>query len=117
MDKYKEVKTEKTKKINTLTVRFAIIFLIFSIVLTAVVCAVLFRNESKSYKKIKLEEIRNVNEYLETIIQHDGDDFKDYYKYLKQYHDKMDVPLDFEEYDTALDVFNEELKNDEPAFG
>ncbi|MBR0132754.1 MAG: GGDEF domain-containing protein [Lachnospiraceae bacterium] len=110
MDKYKGIKTEKTKKINTLTVRFAFIFFIFSIVLTAVVCAVLFRNESKSFKKIKLEEIRNVNEYLETIIQHDGDDFKDYYKYLKQYHDKMDVPFDFEEYDTALDVFNEEFK-------
>ncbi len=101
---------DRTKKINTLVVRFASIFLLVSFVLTVIFGMVAYRNESSTYKRLKLEEIRNVNEYLETIILHDEDDFRNYYKYLELYHDKLDVPIDFTEYDTALETFNNEFK-------
>ncbi len=99
----------KTEKTNKLIIRFSVFFLVFSIILVAVCSVAAYYNETSTYRKLKLEEIRNVNEYLESIILHDGDDYGPYFKYLKEYHDKMDVPYDFTEYDTALEEFNLEF--------
>ncbi len=94
------------KKSNTLSVRFALIFLLFGIILIVFCSLAGFKNESAAYTGLKLQEIRKINNYLTSLITHDGEDFLNFYSYLEKYHDKMDVPLEFDEYESALETFN-----------
>ena len=86
--------------------RFTALFVFFSVVLIVLFACVEYQNETKTYNNMKLQQIRNVNNYLESIIRHDKEDYIKYIKYLDQYHDKMEVPYEFSEYDTALAEFN-----------
>ncbi|MCR4656589.1 MAG: GGDEF domain-containing protein [Lachnospiraceae bacterium] len=94
------------KKTDTLKARFAVIFLLFGIVLTIFCSLAAFRNESAAYNDLKLQEIRKINNYLNSLIIHDGEDFLKFYRYLEQYGSKLEIPLEFDEYESSLEAFN-----------
>ena len=82
-----------------------IIFLIFTIVTLAISGVTTFVNQKQIYQEQQEEKLQDIAGYLGTVLQADGDDFSIYQEYFMAHHDKMDVPVDFDDED-ALEARN-----------
>lgn len=97
------------RRINSLRVKIAIIFTVFSICILCFSSFATYANQMKSYKKLSLEHVRNVGLYLEKLIQDSAEDFVNYQNYYMEHFAEVDIPYDFNEYNTARATFQKML--------
>ncbi|MBP5448408.1 MAG: hypothetical protein J6X95_10050, partial [Treponema sp.] len=78
----KSEETLKRKKTDGLLFRFALIFGIFTIITLTISAVTIYAIQMKEYKAQKVEDIRNIGDYLERLIHEAGEEFvvyQDYY--------------------------------------
>ena len=95
--------------------RFAAMFILFGFLLVVMFGFVAYGNEMNTYTDLQLELTKKTGEYLKTIIDRDGQDFKKYTEYFETHHDTMHVPMDYDDYNVALDNFNKAFAKEYPG--
>ena len=94
-------KLRKRRKTDSLLFRTALVFGIFTVVTLFVSAATIYAIQMKDYKARKVEEIRNIGDYLERLIQDSGIDFISYQNYYMEHFAEANIPYNFDEYLTA----------------
>ena len=89
------------KKTDGILFRFALIFVIFTLVSLLLCGGTTYLNQMRDYKSQCLDNIRNIGDYLERLIQDSGDDFISYQKYYMEHFAEIDIPYDFDEFHEA----------------
>ena len=83
------------RKRDGLLVRFAAIFLIFTIVALGFSGFATYQNQNALYRQQCENNIKNIANYLSELIIMDGDDFAFYQKFCYDYAGEMQIPIDF----------------------
>lgn len=86
------------KKTDSLLFKFAVIFLIFTIVTLAISSINTYLNQTNSYKEQAEENIKNIAKCLRDMIEADGENFLQYQNYLLKNQDKIFIRNDFSSY-------------------
>lgn len=94
-------KTPKRQKKDKLLFRFASLFGAFILATMLFSSITIYAIKMKEYKAQKVEEIRDIGDYLERLIQESGEDFAAYQDYYMKHFAEADIPYDFSEYVTA----------------
>ncbi len=89
------------KKTDSLLFKFGVLFLVFTVITLALSGLMTYYSQMTSYRKQCEENIRNIGEYLERLIQAEGEDFATYQAYYMAHFSEVDIPFDFHEYRTA----------------
>ncbi len=107
------------RKTKGLLFNFSVMFLAFTIIILIVVGLTTYFTQLNIYKRQCEQNIRNIGEYLEIMMANDGEDFITYQNYYMDHFDEVNIPYDFDEYQTALDHFWELYEKEYPgqAFG
>ena len=101
------------RKTDSLIFKFAMVFLIFTVVTLALSGFMTYVSQMGSYKAQCQERLKQVGHYLESLILTGGDDFKNYQEYfMENYHD-MEIPLGFTDYRGKEEDFYELLMKSE----
>lgn len=79
----------------------------FMVVTTTIAGIATYRAQMKQYKNLCIDSIIDVGDYLTELIMDDPEDFADYTEYYAGHFDKLNVPIDFNEYVTAKNRFYE----------
>ncbi len=93
------------KRSNGLLFNFGLIFAVFTIITLAISGITTYLSQMESYKQECEQHIRQIGEYLEQLIQADSEDFLWYQQYYMEHFDEVDIPYDFDDYQTALNEF------------
>lgn len=93
------------KKSVGLLFRFALLFSVFVVVTLLFSGIANFMAQTKSYKQQCRDNIRDVGEYLESLIRLKEEDFYNYHSYFMANHKSALVPFDFDEFQTAESEF------------
>lgn len=83
-------------KTDSLIFKFAIIFLVFTLIVASISGAATFAAQTSSYKAQREEIAQQVADYLEQMLSADGNDFQIFQKYLISNKDSLLVPHDFD---------------------
>ena len=84
------------KKSDGLLFKFAIIFLMFT-VLSLLCCGIAtYFLQTRSYKRQVEDNVRHIAEYLQVLIKADDYDFVEYQKYLIEHKDEIIIPYDYD---------------------
>ena len=83
------------KKTDSLLFRFALIFLIFTIVTLLMSGVNTYINQTASYHRQCEENLQNLATYLEELLVADGKDFAMFQEHFLKHYDKILVPHDF----------------------
>ncbi len=89
------------KRSDSLLFKFGIIFLVFTVITLALSGLMTYFSQLSAHRKQSEENIRNIGEYLERLIQAEGEDFATYQAYYMAHFAEVDIPFDFSEYRTA----------------
>ena len=89
------------KRTESLRFKFTLIFLFYSIFILALSGFTTYENQMKSYKAMRLDDLRDIGFYLEKMIQDSANEFISYQKYYMEHFAEVDIPYDFTEYHTA----------------
>ncbi|MBQ3790726.1 MAG: GGDEF domain-containing protein [Lachnospiraceae bacterium] len=93
------------KKKNGLLFNFGLIFAVFTVITLAISGVTTYLSQMEAYQSECEQNIRNIGEYLEQLILADGSDFLWYQQYYMEHFDEIDIPYDFDEYQSALREF------------
>ncbi len=102
----------KQKKTSGLLFSFSLIFGFFTIATLIISAAAIYAVQMREYKAQKVEDIRNIGDYLERLIQESGEDFITYQKYYLEHFAEADIPFDFDEYHMAQRKYESLLARD-----
>ncbi len=91
----------RRKWTDGLLFRFALIFGLFTIITLAISAVTIYAIQMKEYKAQKVEDIRNIGDYLERLIHEAGEEFVVYQDYYMKHFAEANIPYDFSEYITA----------------
>ncbi|MBR5096824.1 MAG: diguanylate cyclase [Treponema sp.] len=91
----------RTRKKDSLLFRVALLSCIFTLVTLFASAATIYAIQMKDYKAQKVEDIRNIGDYLERLIQEAGEEFIIYQDYYMKHFAEANIPYDFDEYLTA----------------
>lgn len=101
------------RKTDGLLFKFAMVFLVFTIVTLVLSGFMTYVSQMGSYKAQCQDRLKQVGHYLESLVLMGGDDFKLYQEYfMENYHD-MEIPFDFTEYKTKEEEFYQLLYSTE----
>ena len=93
------------KKRDGLLARFALIFLIFTLVSLVFSGFSTYENQNELYRQQCENNIKNIANYLSELIIMDGDDFAEFQKFHIEYCKEMRIPIDFTSPDEARAKF------------
>ena len=110
----KSEETLKRKKTDGLLFRFALIFGIFTIITLTISAVTIYAIQMKEYKAQKVEDIRNIGDYLERLIHEAGEEFVVYQDYYMKHFAEANMPYDFNEYLTAQRKYESLLAQQPP---
>ena len=103
------------RKTDGLLFKFAMVFLIFTIVTLALSGFMTYVSQMGSYKAQCQDRLKKVGHYLDSLIKIGGDDFRNYQDYfMENYHD-MEIPIGFTDYREKEAEFYELLAEQEPG--
>ncbi len=91
------------RKADGLLVKFAIIFIIFTVVTLVCSGIVTYINQMSSYRKQCQDNIKAVGEYLASLIEADEDEFVEYQKFYLAHYEELKVPIEFDSFKPAKD--------------
>ena len=94
-------KAKKRAKSDSLLFRVALLFGIFTIVTLFVSASIIYAIQMRDYKAQKVEDVRQIGDYLERLIQEAGEEFITYQNYYMEHFAEANIPYDFNEYLTA----------------
>ncbi len=94
----------KSKKIGLLF-RLTTVFVAFTIFVLIVSGLATYFSQMNIYKKQCERDIRSIGEYLESMLVSDGEAFKFYQEYYMAHFEEVDIPYEFDEYETARAEF------------
>ncbi|MCR4908912.1 MAG: GGDEF domain-containing protein [Lachnospiraceae bacterium] len=103
------------KTTDGLLFKFSILFVIFTVV-TLILCAITtYFSQMNTYTQECRDSIREVGDYLESLILADGDDFITYQNYFMNHYKTSEIPFDFNEYITAQSEYEELFAKNYPG--
>ena len=108
----------RLKKTDTLLFRFAIIFLIFTIVTLVVSGVATFVTQTEDYREQCGDNIRNIGRYLADMMSKDSEEVINCRRYYLENYDNINdtaVPIDFTEYSTARQSYEELFEAEYPG--
>ena len=85
---------------QSLLLKFALVFLIFTAVTLLISGIATYANQTGIYQAQQERKLQDIAEYLTAVITADGNDFPMYQEYFLAHYEEMNVPLDFT--DTAM---------------
>lgn len=111
--------TEKPKQPKSLLRKISLMFFIYTVIVLLVTGVSTYVSQLNIYRQQCEKDIRNIGQYLSTLMADDGEDFKTYQQYYMDHCNEVNIPYDFDEYQTALDHFWELYEKEYPgqAFG
>ena len=86
------------KKTGSLIFKFAIIFIIFTVIAISLSAVITYIHQNDIYHKQCEERLHNISEYLEDLMVNDGEEFIAYQEYMIENSDKVLLPMDFDSY-------------------
>ncbi len=95
----------RNRKKQSLATKFAVIFIIFGILSMTLIGFSVYMNETKIHREYQLREVKKVSSYLHCLIMDDAEDFYAFAKLLPEYADRMHIPIDMNEYNSAYHNF------------
>ena len=84
------------RKTDSLLFKFAIIFVIFTLVTLLMSGFNTYYNQTTAYKEQCEENLKNIAACLEELIVAEGEDFVDFQGYFLSHYKEIKVPLDFD---------------------
>ncbi|MCR5594525.1 MAG: response regulator [Lachnospiraceae bacterium] len=93
------------KKRFGLLSKFAVIFVVFSLITVIVASFATYIAQYRFYRQSCWNEIHRVGTYLKNLVLEDQDDFIAYTEFYKEHFKEMRIPYDFDEYRTAQNEF------------
>ena len=93
------------KKSRSLMFKFSVIFLIFAIIIMLVAGVATYFMQMNDYRKTSEKSIRNVSEYLTSLMNREGSDTIWYQEYFLNHYRELEIPYDFDNYMDAYDEF------------
>ena len=90
------------KKSRSLMFKFSVIFLIFAIIIMLVAGVATYFMQMNDYRKTSEKSIRNVSEYLTSLMNREGSDTIWYQEYFLNHYRELEIPYDFDNYSDAL---------------
>ncbi len=115
----KNADQNQAKPTKSLLHKISLIFFFYTIIILLVTGVSTYVSQLNIYHQQCEKDIRNIGQYLATLMENDGEDFKTYQEYYMEHFNDVNIPYDFEEYQSALDHFWELYEKEYPgqAFG
>ena len=88
-----------------LATRFTLIFSAATVLILILTGIVTYNGQMRIYKKQCEESIRKIGEYLEIMLEAEGNKIKVYQDAYVKYFDEIDIPYDFDSFSEAEAVF------------
>ena len=87
---------KKGKKSSSLLIKFVIIFIVFTVV-SVISCGIAtYILQTRIYKEQTEANVRDITEYLQTLIKADDMDFINYQNYLIGHKDEILIPFEYD---------------------
>lgn len=94
------------RKSRSLTGRIATMFAIAGIISILIYGYIMYKSECRTQRDLRLEEVKKVNSYMESLITADSSDFYEFAKLIPGYADKMHISVNVDNYEDSLYEFN-----------
>ncbi len=88
-------------KNRSLLLKFALIFLGFTVTTLLISGVATYVNQTRIYQAQQEQKLRNIADYLSAVIQADGESFTAYQGYFLTHYGEMDIPTDFQDFSGA----------------
>ena len=110
---------EKPRQTKSFIRKLLWIFFFYTVVILLVTGVSTYVSQLNIYRQQCEKDISNIGQYLAILMENDGQDFVTYQKYYMEHFEDVNIPYDFDEYQTALDHFWELYEKEYPgqAFG
>ncbi|MBR6230058.1 MAG: GGDEF domain-containing protein [Eubacterium sp.] len=95
----------KEKKTRSLTLWFTVLFVSFAIVILVVCGFATYLSQTNNYKLDCEERIRNIGEYLVSLMKDDGEDFILYQDWYMSHYKELDIDYRFTSFEDARREF------------
>lgn len=105
---------QQIRKRDSLVFKFTISSLIFSVIMLSITGVLTYVIQTDTYTKQCLDITRNVNRYLEYLMQKEGQNTVDYIDYYMEHYRNIEIPLDFEDYEEAMNNYEKIMNRDHP---
>ena len=86
------------KESSSLRFKFSILFIIFAVIAIVTSGIETYTSQAEEYEEQCLQNIRNIGDYLESIIQEAGEEFVWYQNYYMNHYKELNIPYGFSEY-------------------
>ncbi len=109
----------QVKPTRSLLHKISLIFFFYTLIILLVTGVSTYISQLNIYRQQCEKDIRNIGQYLAILMENDQEDFKTYQEYYMEHFNDVNIPYDFDEYQTALDHFWELYEKEYPgqAFG
>ena len=96
---------KKKKILNQLTLLFGI----FVVVMIFISALATYVRQSRTYRELCTDRIRDVGDYLSGLISEEGDDFVAYTQYYRDHYKEMRIPYDLTGYTDDKEIYERDL--------
>lgn len=109
----------QVKPTKSLLHKISLIFFFYTVIVLLVTGVSTYISQLNIYRQQCEKDIRNIGQYLTILMENDREDFKTYQEYYMEHCNDVNIPHDFDEYQTALNHFWELYEKEYPgqAFG
>ena len=101
---YEEQNMKRTQKLGF---KIGVIFTVFLVVILILCGITTYFGQMSIYQAQCERNIRNIGEYLASLMTAEGEDFITYQNYYLGHYAEVNIPIDANEYLTAQDAYNE----------
>ena len=97
---------DKRQKVKySLLIKILSIFALFTVIAVGFSGLNTYFTQMRLYKNQCLESLCNIVDYLQGLMIDSGEEFVNYQKYFMDHYSEVDIPYDFDEYQTAQKAF------------
>ncbi len=97
----------KKWKINSLSFKFTIMCIIFTVIMISMSGIMTFISQTNIYRNQRQSDIRNITEYLKLLMEQEGEETVAYQKYYLKHYNEINIPCNVTEYRSYKKRFNE----------
>ena len=105
---------QQIRKKDSLVFKFTIMAVIFSVIMLSIVGVLTYVIQTDTYTKQCLDITRNVNRYLEYLMQKEGQNTVDYIDYYMDHYRDIKMEWDFDDYEDAMNNYEKIMNRDHP---
>lgn len=105
---------QQIRKRDSLVIKFTIIAIVFSVIVLSVTGVLTYMIQTDTYTKQCLDITRNVNRYLEYLMQKEGQNTVDYIDYYMDHYRDVKMKWDFDDYEDAMNNYEKIMNRDHP---